>query len=86
MVDLAFDLGMKSTDAFLREYADAEGPFFLRDFAMAEEACYPNPNPNPTPNPNPNPNPKPNPNPNPNQVPFVLFELPGLQALPSHTP
>ena len=35
-----FDLGMKSTDAFLREYADAEGPFFLRDFAMAEEECF----------------------------------------------
>jgi len=33
--------GMRSTDAFLREYADAEGPFFLRDFAMAEEACAP---------------------------------------------
>ena len=32
---------MKSADAFLRTYADAEGPFFLRDFAMAEEAGYP---------------------------------------------
>jgi hypothetical protein len=29
---------MQSTDAFLRAYADAEGPFFLRDFALAEEA------------------------------------------------
>ena len=31
---------MKSADAFLRTYADADGPFFLRDFAMAEEARY----------------------------------------------
>lgn len=33
--------GMQATDAFLREYADAQGPFFLRDFALAEEACAP---------------------------------------------
>jgi len=33
--------GMKSTDAFLLQYADAKGPFFLPDFAMAEEACAP---------------------------------------------
>mmetsp|Transcript_8668 Transcript_8668/g.17449 ORF Transcript_8668/g.17449 Transcript_8668/m.17449 type:complete len:179 (-) Transcript_8668:253-789(-) len=34
--------GMKATDAFLREYAsNDQGPFFLRDFALAEEACAP---------------------------------------------
>ena len=34
--------GMKSVDAFLLEYADAQGPFFFGDnFAMAEEACAP---------------------------------------------
>ena len=37
------------------------------------------------PNPNPNPNPNPSPDPDPSQVPFVLFELPGLQVLLSHT-
>lgn len=37
----ALVMGMQSTDAFLRAYADAEGPFFLRDFALAEEACAP---------------------------------------------
>ena len=31
---------MNWVKAFLRTYADADGPFFLRDFAMAEEARY----------------------------------------------
>ena len=52
---------------------------------MAVMANTPSPSPSPSPHPHPNPNPSPSPDPDPSQVPFVLFELPGLQALLSHT-